>query len=275
MTTHAKRLLVAIVAIPVFFGCIWLGGWWFFGLVAVLTVIGIHEMNSLSVKKGASPQEWLSSGVAMLICVLFYTGNQFLLPTLLVATILAILVLEMFRVTGSASLNVGATMWSIGYVALPMACLLLLRNGPYPNPDSGVQLICLVLGSIWACDSLAYYSGKMFGRHKLFERVSPRKTWEGAIGGLVGGIAGVLLIRYFFLEADQSFILNSNQTVVVGIIGGTLGQLGDLAESWLKRDAGVKDSSSIIPGHGGVLDRFDSLLFVAPATYVYVNHFIL
>jgi phosphatidate cytidylyltransferase len=135
-------------------------------------------------------------------------------------------------------------------------------------------LICVVLGSIWACDSLAYYGGKFFGKHKLFERVSPKKTWEGAVAGFIGGITGVLLVRYLFIQAGETFYLDVLQVSIIGALGGSLGQLGDLAESWLKRDAGVKDSSSIIPGHGGVLDRFDSLLFVAPATYVYVKYFI-
>ncbi len=230
-------------------------------------------MNSLSHKKGATPQEWLSIAFALIICLLFQTGNSSFLPTVFILAVLTISTLEMFRI-GSAIQNISATLWGIGYVALPMGCMLALRTGPYSNPEMGVQLICIVLGSIWACDSLAYYCGKMLGRHKLFERVSPNKTWEGALGGLAGAVAGTLLVRYFFLAAGQSVWLDVQQAATIGLISGSLGQIGDLAESWLKRDAGVKDSSSIIPGHGGVLDRFDSLLFVAPATYVYVNHFL-
>lgn len=274
MSSHVQRLLVALFAIPLFFLCIVKGEWWFFALITIISVQGVRESNFLLATKGANGHPILSIGFALAICVLFYTGYSGLLLVVLLSVVLSVLIVGMFESNGSANLNSSATLWSIAYVTLPLVCLLELRNGSYPVNSAGVQLICVILGSIWACDSLAYYGGRFFGKHKLFERVSPKKTWEGAIAGFIGGIAGVLLVRYLFIQAGETFYLDAFQVSIIGALGGSLGQLGDLAESWLKRDAGVKDSSSIIPGHGGVLDRFDSLLFVAPATYVYVKYFV-
>ena len=123
-----------------------------------------------------------------------------------------------------------------------------------------------VFASIWLCDSAAYFVGRAIGKHKLFERVSPNKTWEGAIAGLVFAIGGFVLAHHLLLP-----YLSLRDALVCGGIVGVFGQLGDLGESLLKRDAGVKDSSNLIPGHGGVLDRFDSLLFVSPLIYCYLD----
>jgi phosphatidate cytidylyltransferase len=119
---------------------------------------------------------------------------------------------------------------------------------------------------IWVCDSAAYYIGSAFGKHKLFPRVSPNKSWEGAIAGFIFAVVTAVAAKYLLLD-----YLRTDQAVILGIIVGIFGQLGDLFESLLKRDAGVKDSSNLIPGHGGVLDRFDSLLVVSPLVYLYLD----
>jgi phosphatidate cytidylyltransferase len=116
----------------------------------------------------------------------------------------------------------------------------------------------------WANDTCAYFTGHAIGRHRLYERISPKKTWEGFAGGAVGSVAGALVTRWLLLAGD----LSAAGAVVIGLGGAVLGPLGDLAESMVKRAAGVKDSSRIIPGHGGLLDRIDALLFVAPWVYV-------
>jgi phosphatidate cytidylyltransferase len=123
----------------------------------------------------------------------------------------------------------------------------------------------MLLVTIWVCDTAAYFTGVVFGRHKLFERVSPKKTWEGAIGGLIFAILMAVASHYWFVR-DLRLI----DSMVIGFMIGTIGQLSDLAESLFKRDAGVKDSSGLIPGHGGVLDRFDSEMLVAPQVYLYL-----
>jgi len=128
----------------------------------------------------------------------------------------------------------------------------------------GVPWVILAFVVTWANDTFAYFAGHAFGRHKLYERISPKKTWEGFAGGAVGSVAGALVTRWLLLGRE----LSPGAAVVIGLGAAVLGPLGDLAESMVKRAAGVKDSSRIIPGHGGLLDRIDALLFVAPWVYV-------
>ena len=121
----------------------------------------------------------------------------------------------------------------------------------------------MILISIWICDTFAYTFGKMLGRHKLYEKVSPNKTIEGGVAGLIGAVLTVVIVKIFnILPLDWS------SAIIMGSAVGILGQIGDLVESWFKRDAGVKDSSALLPGHGGMLDRFDSLLFLSPTILI-------
>jgi phosphatidate cytidylyltransferase len=130
-------------------------------------------------------------------------------------------------------------------------------------------LIIAIFASIWVCDSAAYFIGSAVGKHKLFPRVSPNKSWEGAIAGFI--FAVITLIAAHTLLLDEISMVDA---VIIGIIVGVFGQFGDLIESLVKRDAGVKDSSSIIPGHGGIFDRFDSILFSAPCIFLYIHLFV-
>lgn len=271
------RIAAAIVAIPFFVAATILGDWYFFILIQLLIILGVWEALKLAQQKSASPQMILAAGFSIIWAGLFqFDLSFFALPVILIF-LLAVLLVELFRNHGSAILNVSTTVFSVLYVALPMTSLLMLRRMPmelHQSDMTGTQLIFVVLGGIWACDTLAYYGGRLFGRHKFFERVSPKKTWEGAVTGFFGALLGVWLIRWISETSGYTFILTLPQTFVIGVFAGTLGQIGDLAESLLKRDAQVKDSGTLIPGHGGILDRFDSLLFVAPATYIYVYYFI-
>jgi phosphatidate cytidylyltransferase len=124
--------------------------------------------------------------------------------------------------------------------------------------------------SIWICDTAAYFGGLSMGKHRLFLRVSPKKSWEGAVWGFAGAVATMVLFQYTLLP-----YLAFHQAIIMGVIIGIFGQVGDLIESLLKRDADVKDSSGLLPGHGGVLDRFDSLIYVSPILYLYIDFIIL
>jgi len=150
------------------------------------------------------------------------------------------------------------------YPAGFLAALLFLRFHIYellPGSDSdmGGIYILLIFIAVWVCDTFAYFFGVAFGRHRLFERVSPKKSIEGALAGLAGAVLVFFAGRWLHILP-----LPIHLTVLSGLIVGVGGQLGDLVESWFKRDAGIKDSSKILPGHGGILDRFDSLMFIAP-----------
>ncbi|HEX9740327.1 MAG TPA: phosphatidate cytidylyltransferase, partial [Ignavibacteriaceae bacterium] len=129
-------------------------------------------------------------------------------------------------------------------------------------------LIISIFAAIWICDSAAYYGGTALGKHKLFARVSPNKTWEGAGFGFVFAVITIVLAKIIILN-----FLSLGTAIAIGIIIGLFGQIGDLIESLFKRDAGVKDSSSVIPGHGGIFDRFDSLLYTAPVILLYLKYF--
>lgn len=200
-----------------------------------------------------------------------------------------ILLVELFRSKGPALSNIAATVTGVCYVSLSFGSLVGLRELFVPNdfpfytyfslvgaaiPEElvaqvyrwGAFTVISVFASIWTCDSVAYFIGRKFGKHKLFERVSPNKTWEGAIGGFIGAVTAFLIAGTIALP-----YLSLGHALICGCIIGVFGQLGDLVESLLKRDADVKDSSSLIPGHGGVLDRFDSLLFVAPLIFFYLD----
>ena len=121
----------------------------------------------------------------------------------------------------------------------------------------------MILIMIWICDTFAYMFGILFGKHKLYEQVSPNKTIEGAVAGLVGSVLTVIIVK-----ALGIIPMDWLSAIILGLTVGTFGQMGDLVESWFKRDAGVKDSSAILPGHGGMLDRFDSLLFLSPSLMI-------
>jgi len=146
------------------------------------------------------------------------------------------------------------------YAGLGLAPIAALRVGP-----SGLQWVISALVITWANDTCAYFAGRLFGRHKLHPVVSPNKTWEGFAGGAVGSVAGMFVARWVAFPG-----LTPTDCLVLGLLGAVLGPLGDLCESLLKRAYGVKDSGTLIPGHGGLLDRVDALLFNAPAVYLYV-----
>jgi phosphatidate cytidylyltransferase len=156
---------------------------------------------------------------------------------------------------------------SIAIVALAwLYCGLLLASLVGLRLRFGVAWVILAFVVTWANDTFAYFAGHAFGKHKLYERISPKKTWEGFAGGAVGSVVGALVTRW--LLPSLGVELPVGTAVVLGLGGAVLGPLGDLAESMVKRAAGVKDSGKIIPGHGGLLDRIDALLFVSPWVYV-------
>ena len=275
MSSGALRFIVAVIAIPFFILATIYGGWYFFLLVLAIMALGLWEALDLSLKKNVLPQKASS----FLFCmaagfIFFYNMFDFLLP-LFMLFIMTVMTIELFRNQGSAFLNISATVFAVVYVTVMIGSMILLRNISELGNYAGAQLVFLVFAGIWACDTFAYYGGKFFGRRKFFERVSPKKTWEGAITGFFGALLGVWVVKILYDSFDISFSLTLIQTLTIGVFAGTLGQIGDLAESLLKRDAQIKDSSSLIPGHGGVLDRFDSMMFVGPVTYVYITLFVI
>ena len=305
------RVAVAAVAIPTIIWVTMEGGYLFFAFVSLISGLSLYEFYRLAEQKGAFPLktagllagfvvngsfvyerlqvDMFSYFEARGIQLSMFSQLQFLLVVLLLF-ILVVLLIELFRQKGSPTLNLGTTVLGVVFISLFYGTLISTRElFPYGFPahkffptsfaDEG-QLetitrwggysVVSILATIWICDTAAYFVGVSVGRHRLFERVSPKKSWEGAVAGFVFALLTMIAARALVLD-----YLSLTNALVLGAVVGIFGQLGDLVESRFKRDVGVKDSSSIIPGHGGVLDRFDSLVFVAPIAYLYIDFVVL
>ncbi len=270
------RTLSGLVLVAVFVGAV-LGSQWSFGAWLLLILVGGQtEFYKLARETGLSPQRWMGLAVGVLLFALnFIVFRQFsrsvtdeaggavlylllyiglLLPTLFVC--------ELFRRSATPLANLGATLLGVLYVAVPLSLLLyvpVLAGDGVWRPET---VLCYIF-IIWANDVFAYLVGMTFGRHRLCERLSPKKSWEGFFGGLAGAVATGLAAAY---------ALDANYWVWGGLalVASLSGVAGDLVESMFKREAGVKDSGQVIPGHGGVLDRFDALLLSAPYVFLYL-----
>lgn len=240
-------------------------------LFSLLIVLGIGEMVTMA--KDDATQSWLVNVIDMLggvgLFVAFYLHYEgassqsrvlWLLPIafyLLLRTIV-----QLYRPRQNAVHSLERSFFSLGYVALPLALLNCIVSITAPRLLLGVFMF------IWLYDSGAYCVGMLLGRHRLFERISPKKSWEGVIGGIVVCVAGAYVTHYWFDE----FFQVPDLTIWVGlsVVVAVFSTFGDLVESLIKRTVGVKDSGNIMPGHGGILDRIDSLLLVSPAVLIYL-----
>lgn len=270
MGNTAIRIIVSLIAIPVIVMLIYFGGVYFLSFVLIISGISFYEFSIMAKTKGANLN--LNLG---LLAVIFLIVNQyrfFISPYhFLIFFFLLLSIIELFRNNGSAILNLGATLLAVFYFGIFGSTLIGIREF-YPNFDvlylNGGYLVISIIATIWICDSAAFFGGTALGKHKLFLRVSPKKSWEGAIFGFISAVLAMLLAKYLVLD-----FLSLKDSIALGVILGVFGQVGDLIESLLKRDAAVKDSSNLIPGHGGIFDRFDSLLFTAPIIYMYLRYF--
>ena len=259
-----QRIVVAVAGIPLLLWLIDVGGIWFFLFFSLLALLAVFEFHRLARHKAKPPALWIVLVVTALFQVNFYKPWQFMeVWELLLAVVLALLVMELFLKEGSPLLNLGAIFPGLLYVNLSFGSLLRLRLEV--GDGNGVSLVFLLFFCVWAADIFAYFGGSTLGgrfiHRKLFERLSPHKTWEGFLSGLAGSVAASMIYSGFVPE------LSLTKALLTGLLIGLASPAGDLIESMFKRDAGVKDSSHLIPGHGGVLDRFDTIMFVSPFIY--------
>jgi len=267
MSELSKRILVAIVGIPTILTLIFLGGWYFFLLILIISFVAQWEFYEMQKKKNYQPQRINGFIAGFMLLLGIQTGQWQWIGIGLVFILMLILAFEMLRHHENVSINIGITLVGILYIPLFLGTLIYTKS--YADQTfttvqfAGFKYIMMVLISIWICDTFAYMFGRLFGRHKLYEKVSPNKTIEGGIAGLLGAIITVAIVKIFNILP-----LNWFGTIIIGITIGLFGQMGDLVESWFKRDVGVKDSSTLLPGHGGMLDRFDSLLFLSPSILI-------
>ncbi len=204
-------------------------------------------------------EQWLSAAIGAVVAPLLFFQQTVLLFPLLTAAVILLALLFLFRLPEITEVHHRLGWIILGLVYLPflLGHLIPLRMLP-----QGREWIFMTLIVIMSCDSFAYFIGRKLGKNKLYPAVSPNKSIEGALGGLLGAVLAVLLVKYTFLPTIGMF-----SAVLIGLILGIMGQLGDLFESLLKRACQVKDSGTMIPGHGGILDRLDSLLFAFPLVY--------
>lgn len=269
MNEKNKNLVIRIVSglllLPVVLFLLAKGGVWAAGLLAVAAAICASEYYTI-VHKTLTPAAWVgvvAAGVMPLLALrdALHVGEGAFWLT--VAFLLFAWIYHLIRgPLPEAPVRIAHLVNGFLYGAVGLTALSALRL----RPDAGNAWVIAALVITWANDTMAYFAGRFLGRHKLYPAVSPNKTWEGFFGGMVGSVVGMFVARAFFFP-----VFTAVDCVVLGIAGGVLGPMGDLCESMLKRAYGVKDSGKIIPGHGGILDRIDALLFNAPLVYVYVQ----
>lgn len=267
MTPHLKRWITAIIAVPILFGIIAYGGEEAFAVLIIFaSLAGMDEYNRMAFGRGLSLEKVETMVIAFLILLAAFCANLSLLLTVLTFTVMTVLILNLLRIRkqGLEGSHAGRVILGVLYIPLLMAHFILIRQ-----TASGVMWIFFILVLAFSGDIAAYYIGRRFGKRKLLPEVSPGKTVEGTIGLVAGSIAGCLLFKLFLFP-----MLPVADAVLLGGVGSVVGQLGDLSESALKRAAGVKDSGTMLPGHGGILDRLDCLMFITPFVYYYQSYMI-
>jgi phosphatidate cytidylyltransferase len=256
LSSFVSRILIALVLLPVVLGVAYLGGWWVFGLAAVAALLALHEFWVMA--RAHAPLAlagYAGTGLALLGAEL--SGVEWMVGGVLLTLPLAFCLKLVSRARQAPTAAVSTTLLGAVWIGLGLGFLILLRN----LPDNGRLVLFTVLISVWAGDTLAYFGGRLLGRHKMAPSTSPGKTWEG----FVFGTAATVFIAFVALY-KQDF-LSIGDSIVLGVVLAVAAPLGDLFESLLKRDAGVKDSGALLGGHGGMLDRLDAFLFAAPAAY--------
>ena len=272
-----QRILVAVIGIPALLGVLCFAPDWATALlVSLLCVIGCHEFMAAAAPLKA--RRWWLFAAALSVFTVFtvyfrdaaFAGSTiFALMPWMLAALLVVLFIAAVQVYGTDDELTFPDLCAVAVsglvIPLALSCLLRLRMLDY-----GAGLVLIPLVSAFMSDALALFGGMLFGKTKLAPRVSPKKTREGAASGLVGGMVGMILYRIFFFLCTE-VQLHLGWCVLLGLVGAVLGQLGDLSFSCVKRQCGIKDYGRLLPGHGGVLDRFDSVIFAAPVIWMLVS----
>src|SRR5579859_681820 len=262
-----QRSLTALVGIPIVLACGWLGGWWAFAACVFLAFWGAYELHRMMLHEGYHPLIVISLALSLLfmIAAMLPAQRSLLLEVGLSLALLVTFPFFFFR----KQLDGAMVDWSLTlaiaiYLGWPLSLIPLLR-GFQIGFSSGLWWLLTMLLGVWGFDTGAFFAGHFFGRHKLAPNISPGKTWEGVFGGLIFSVAAALL--FTVRPLGVSWYL----AILLGLLIGIAATLGDLAESLIKRQTHVKDSGQFIPGHGGILDRIDSLLFAVIVVYFFAQ----
>ena len=272
-----QRILVAVVGIPLLLAVLcWAPDWATALLLAALSVIAAHELLT-AVCGAEKAKRWTALPAvtgALVIAAVYFSGEHYadspagtVLRWLIAAAVLALLLASVLTYGRPGALVLqDVCVMAVAGLVIPWAfsCMLQLRMLPH-----GTGMVLMPLVAAFCSDSAALFTGMACGRHKMAPLVSPHKTVEGALGGIAGGVVGMVIFRIVFYFCTL-VPLHIGWCVVIGLAGALMGELGDLSFSVIKRQVGIKDYGNLIPGHGGILDRFDSVLFTAPMVYYYI-----
>jgi len=265
-----QRFITGIIGASLMISAVIWNEYSFSALFLFIAIMSMREFYTWSEKNQIQPQKilGLTSGIILYFYLSFF--NNFIKPDfflLIIPALFCIFIVELYTKSENPFINIAFTILGIIYLALPMALMNLISKAGVHGVE-GTHHPRIILGYlflVWINDSGAYFFGKKFGKTKLFERISPKKTWEGSIGGgLVALIAASIISKYFIDIRGMDWIFIS----IIVIVTGTL---GDLVESMFKRSIHIKDSGHVLPGHGGFLDRFDSFFISAPFVYMYLS----
>ncbi len=259
------RMLTALIGIPLIIYITYLGNLYFFSLVILISLAAQYEWSIITKNATSNTYPFLSSCNMLLVLFAGYYGDAQDLFIMLLVTLILLLCTAVIKYP---KLNISAiTLNYFGslYIGLPIITIIKIRE----NTQIGFWGIMFLLVVIWATDTGAYFTGKLWGKKKLVSHISPKKTWVGFWGGITFGVVSGLIL------SNTLVFLKPNFVIIITLFTSLAGQLGDLAESVFKRIAGVKDSGNVLPGHGGVLDRIDSLLLAAPVVYIFLYWFII
>ena len=277
----AKRVLVVVILLPIGLALIYLGGWAYTGMVALILGLAAWEYARLFRAGGYQTATYLIVAASVLLplargWVAFSLDGLILGGFVLVSMAYHVFAYERGR--DQAATDFAITIAGGVYLGFVGSYLVSLRNLP-----EGLWWVLLALPSVWLADSGAYFIGRSFGRHKMSKRVSPKKSWEGYFGGIVVGIIGTALLAMLWqylagqwpAKLESATLITPLNGAVLGLILSVFTVLGDLGESMIKRQVGVKDSGSLLPGHGGVFDRIDSWLWAGIISYFVIYYFFL
>ncbi len=262
----SRRILTAVVLAPIALALTWLGGWGFAMLVGFAALVAQAELYAMMRQGDIQPH--VPVGLALgLLAVL--SSKLIWAPPILVLGGIALLIIFVFRKTGQPLANVSGTVLGVFYPAYLLSFAITLRDvDGFPLEEmGGFWLMTAVLVGVWGADTFAYFAGRAFGKTKLLPSVSPKKTWEGAVGGLLGTV-GILVV--FKMTALP--VLDWIDVAALATCCGVAGPLGDLLASRFKRSVGAKDSGNWLPGHGGLLDRLDAAIITVPLATLYLDH---
>jgi phosphatidate cytidylyltransferase len=275
-----RRILFALVGAPVTVALIYFGGWILATALGAVSAICAWELYRMARSGGSNPMA--NTGIVLAAAIPLFVHAHYLGVFSLSLAQASLIFLALFAsvlwlrgVEGRPLVSVSVTLFGVFYAALGTFIYPLRYHDYAVGAIAGTALVMFPIGVTWGTDIGAYAIGRMFGKRKLMPSVSPGKTVAGAVGGVAAAIASTWFYMTVFLEPFGHLALSPLGILLFGIAISVAGQIGDLAESLLKREAGVKDSSSLLPGHGGLLDRWDSLLFTIPVAYLILGHLLI